>query len=488
MNISINEQKFMTKFTRDTMITGLSSLFLSVKNLITLPFITKFLGAEIYGVWAQLLVTLGFLVPVACIGLPFALVRFLAAEKNRKKIQDSIYSVLIVVLLVSIIFAILLFLASSSISTLFDCDVLLIKMLSLVVILESMNTVLINIYRAFCKMKKYAFYSIIQVALEVGLVIFMILMNGGIIGALASLIISRVVVLFIMLAELIKEVGISFPRFMHIKEYLFFGAPTVPGNISLWVLRLSDRYLIGWFLGMLAVGYYAPSYIVASSVVFFIAPLSIILPAVLSKLFDENKLDEVRKYLKYSFKYFLAVAIPSVFGLSILSKQILIAVSTQEIADQAYLVVPFVALSSLFWGCYAIISQVFSLVKKTKINAKLIFVTGCTNFVLNMLFIPWLGILGAAFTTLIGYLLLLLLGVWYAFKEFAFGIDWDFIAKSVFSSVIMSVPLVLLHVSGLSQLVGSIFLGMVVYIISIFVFGGIHKKEIQLMKCCLMGC
>ena len=79
MNISINEQKFMTKFTRDTMITGLSSLFLSVKNLITLPFITKFLGAEIYGVWAQLLVTLGFLVPVACIGLPFALVRFLAA-------------------------------------------------------------------------------------------------------------------------------------------------------------------------------------------------------------------------------------------------------------------------------------------------------------------------------------------------------------------------------------------------------------------------
>ena len=98
------------KFTKDIGIVSLANLAIALKTLIFLPIITKVLGAGNYGIWIQIIAAISLATPLVTMGLPYTLVRFLAAEKDKKEIQDGIYSVAAIVLTSALIVsAILLF-------------------------------------------------------------------------------------------------------------------------------------------------------------------------------------------------------------------------------------------------------------------------------------------------------------------------------------------------------------------------------------------
>jgi O-antigen/teichoic acid export membrane protein len=55
---------------------GITNLIFSLRGLI--PILTKTLGASGYGIWAQIIVTISLITPIVMLGLPSAMVRFLA--------------------------------------------------------------------------------------------------------------------------------------------------------------------------------------------------------------------------------------------------------------------------------------------------------------------------------------------------------------------------------------------------------------------------
>ncbi|MFA7714941.1 MAG: oligosaccharide flippase family protein, partial [Candidatus Paceibacterota bacterium] len=75
------------KFTKDIGIVSLANLAIALKTLIFLPIITKVLGAGNYGIWIQIIAAISLATPLVTMGLPYTLVRFLAAEKDKKEIQ-----------------------------------------------------------------------------------------------------------------------------------------------------------------------------------------------------------------------------------------------------------------------------------------------------------------------------------------------------------------------------------------------------------------
>jgi len=470
------------KFTKDIGIIGLTQLVIALKGSIILPIITKLLGPENYGIWAQLIVTLSLVTPIAILGLPYTLVRFLAAEKNRKEIQDGIWSVLTIIFGLTLIISLILIIFSTPISQFLGGGKFLVKILAFAVILECLNEVFFNVFRAFQEMGMYSFFMIFQTLGEVGLVIGTVLFGRGLSGAILSLLIIRIINFLIMGGVIIRKIGIKLPEFLRIKEYLRFGLPTIPGNISLWVVHSSDRYLINYFLGTLFVGYYVPAYVIGSSTIFFVMPLIFVLPAILSKFYDENRINEVKTYLKYSLKYFLMIAIPSVFGLSILSKQLLTIFSTSEIAQRSFYIVPFVALSILLFGIYTITAQIITLKKKTQITGIIWMAAAFLNLGLNFIFIPKFGIFGAAITTLLTYALVLITTCYYSFKEFRIEIDYKFILKSIIASILMSLFLFFFNPTGLYKTLISIILAALFYGILIFLFKGLERKELNFFK------
>ena len=134
------------------------------------------------------------------------------------------------------------------------------------------------------------------------------------------------------------------------RQYLNFGIPTIPSNLSTLILDASDRYIIGFLIGLSAVGYYSGGYLIGSLIIILLSPFFTLLLPILAQYHAVNDISNIRSYLNHSIKLFLVVAIPATFILSILSKSILLILSTPEIASHGYLITPIIAIGVYFMG------------------------------------------------------------------------------------------------------------------------------------------
>ncbi len=474
------------QFARRIGLIGATNLLISLSGLILLPILTKTLPIEEYGTYIQVTVTIGLVPAVVMLGLPYTMVRFLAGARSREEIQEGYYSIVGITVVTAGLASLALFILAEPIAAaLFDNRVAIIRILAVIVFLECMNGLQYDYFRTFQQIKRYSSLTFFKTCLQLTLVCTLVLAGYGILGATIGLLVTDVVLLIIMGILIVSEIGVAVPKFRHLREYLSFGLPTVPGNLSSWVVNSSDRYVIALFLGTAYVGYYSPGYTLGNIVNMFIAPLSFMLPAVLSKHYDDGNLNDVKTILSYSMKYFLALAIPSVVGLSLLSRPLLTILSTPEIAAQGYLITPFTALSGLLFGSYAVIMQILVLEKKTGISGTIWIVAAILNLGLNIIFVPIFGIIGAAVTTLLAYSLAFLLSTYYSFKYLVFDLNAAFVLKCIVSSAIMGVVVVI----GSSQMSGGlvsvillVIISALVYTAGLFILRGFKKEEILFFK------
>lgn len=470
------------KFTKDVGMTGAVGIAVALKALVVLPVITKLLGAQNYGVWSQLVITLGFIATYATLGLPFALVRFLPAQKDKTQVQDQVWSTMAIIFGNVALLSLVLLAFSNPLSRFFGGPPVLVQILAYTIIFECLNLALYNVLRAFQKNGLYSSLMIFQVATEIGFVSGSVLAGFGLFGAVLSLLITRLAVFCVMGAYVVAKIGIKMPKFSKIGEHLAFALPTIYSGLAFWIVQSSDRYLIGFFLGTIFVGYYSPTYTIASSITLFVTPLCFVLPAILSKLYDENKADEIRIYLRYSLKYFLMLAIPSAVGISTLAKQLLTIFSTPEIAAHSQNIVVFIAASVVLYGTYMIIAHILVICKKTKIDAAIWMAAAVISLPLNFLLIPRLGILGAAISVLITYIFILSATSYYSFRLIHFRIDWSFILKSFFSSALMAIAIFYLNPAGLLKTLSAVVGGAAFYFAMLFALMSFDEKEIVFIK------
>ncbi len=462
---------------------AITNFLVELNGLVLLPVLTKNLSISDYGIWVQIMVTVGLIPAIALLGLPFSMVRFLSSVKNREDFQEMFYTMAAIISLAAFVVAALIFLLSGPISSaLFNGDRAIVQALSLLVFVECLNNIPFNYFRTVQQIKKYSAFSTLKVALIVSLISYFVLSGQGIRGAVLGLLISGLIVFLFMSAFVISDIGFGIPRFRNVREYISFGMPTVPGNLSGWVVNSSDRYVIGLLMGTAAVGYYSPGYTLGNIINIFIAPILFLLPAVLCRHYDECNLDEVRSVLDFSTKYFLALAIPSAFGLTILSRPLLTELSTAEIASQGYLITPFVALGAIFLGAYALTSQVIILEKKTALTGMIWVIAAILNLALNFLLVPYLGILGAAMTTLVAFALAFFATAYYSNRHLYFNFNLGFLIRSVLASGVMSLLLLWMNPEGLLSLGVAVAGGAVVYFAALILLGGISREEINSLR------
>jgi O-antigen/teichoic acid export membrane protein len=139
-------------------------------------------------------------------------------------------------------------------------------------------------------------------------------------------------------------------------------------------------------------------------------------------------------------------------------------------------------ISMLFFGGRVITCQILSLVKKTNISGVIWISAGAINFGLNFIFIPYFGILGAAVTTLIAFGLACGLTTYFSFRYFTFNLNWHFILKSIFSSMIMSLIIINLNPAGIMELLMAITIGIIVYVTILLTLKGFQKEEFKFFE------
>ncbi|ADZ08974.1 polysaccharide biosynthesis protein [Methanobacterium lacus] len=461
---------------------GITNFLVAMNTIILIPILTKNFSAIDYGIWVQVITTFYLVTSVANLGFPYTLIRFVSAEKEKSKIQNTFYTMAVFILIFSLFISTLIFIFSNVIaSLLFSGQVLIVKILSFLIFFGTLNSLLIDFFVARSKMKRYSILLLFQTYLMLSLVSFFAVCGYGIILATVGFLISQIIFFIVMTILVYQEIGFKIPEFSKIKEYINFSIPIIPNNVSTWIVESSDRYVIAIMLGTTFLAYYSPGYTIGMALLLFFTPISIILSSILPKYYENGQMEEVMMFINYSLKYFLLIAIPALFILSLLSKPILMILTTPEIALNGYLVTPFVALSAILFGIYGIIMNLIVLEKKTKIVGSIWTIAALISL-LNIIFVPIFGILAAAGITLFSYSTAFLISIGYSKKFFRFYFDYTFIFKSIFASVIISILIVLINPIGFYSLLIMIPLLILIYLIIILLLKCVTNKEINFIK------
>ncbi|RLI90521.1 MAG: hypothetical protein DRO95_06030 [Candidatus Altiarchaeales archaeon] len=480
------------KFTKDTIIIGLTSLFSKIRGIIFIAVIAKSLGASAYGVYSILMATVQLVVPISSLGMRPTMIRFLAGERDNKKIREGYYSILFLTSVTSLCSSlIMLFSAPVLASTVFgDSQATpVIQVGAFLIFMQTINGISYTFFQTFRKMHIFSFFNLSQNIGDTILAILLVWNNFGLIEIIYSFLIIRLI-LFVTASLLIyRSIKICPPRISILRQFLSFGTPLASLSISGRIIRLFDRYMIGFFLNSTAVGIYSAAYGIGAILTMFMeVPRAVLVPTV-SKLWEERRINELMNHFKFTLKYFLMISIPSIFGLAALSESILTIMTTSEFISQGHLIIPIIAIAVMFYyATYVLFGLIFMLVKKTQINASLLAIGAILNIILNIILIPYFqsnynyGIMGAAIATFISFFTIGIATVVLSRKYFTFEIEKSFILKSVISASLMAVLVYKIRVNTFPEIFIPISVGAIFYFILLFIFRAFSEKEIKFFK------
>jgi O-antigen/teichoic acid export membrane protein len=472
------------KFARDVGFIGTVQALTSLGTFFLLPIITKTLGTYDYGLWAQINITVSFISPLALMGLSMGFVRFLSSETDKKIIQEAVYSILFFVTVSGLLGSLLLYMSAEPLATFGFKDpgaTYFIQAGSFLILLNVIESVSLIYFRVFRQIKKFSYFTLLETFSKLLFILVLLKMGYGLLGVIVATLLIQGIIFLISTMTIISQIGFIIPRFTHIKEYLQFSLPLTPTALIRWITESSDRFLVTYFLGLEWVGVYSAACSIGNLIQLLVSPLQLILLPEISKLFDENKIDQVRIYMSHSLRYFLLITIPAVFGISSLAKPLLGVFTTQDFLS-GWFVIPIIAFSGLLAGIFQIYVNIIFLVKETKHITYINIVAAASNVLLNLLLIPSIGIGGAALSTLISYFLMIVLCIYVSMKHFVFNFYYYDIVKSFFSSLIMYLFVSHFTISNIYELFGIAGMGVIVYIILMFMLGGFSKHEISLVK------
>jgi len=462
---------------------GISRIAVIALGFFYLPLFTKLAGAEGYGIWIQIITLTTLLQPFIQLGLGTSVLRFLA-NKNRQELSVGISTVIVPVILIGLIF-IFLQIGFSSVLALYllqDTSVIfLIQLSAPLILLGALMDIFLNFYRVTGSFKIIAIVNLLQAVLEIILITGALFYGYGIQGVLISILFVRSAIVMIILTDIYFKIGISLPDFSRLKDYLVYGIPLIFVGIFEILIQVSDRFFIGYYLGASAVGIYSAAYSIATTPAIIATIVMYILYPTIYSLYESNDLEKLKVFLHLSWKYLLLLLIPATFGLSVLASSLLALLTTPEFIQEGMYIIPVVSLTNILLAIYGIYTGIMTLRKKSHMVLAAAGVSALINIILNILLIPKFGIISAAFTTVIAYIVLVF--ICYQESRFIqFNMSWPFLGKSILASSVMVIPIVYLAPDSLLSIIFCIIMGISVYFLLIYILRGFSRQEIQFIK------
>ena len=238
-----------------------------------------------------------------------------------------------------------------------------------------------------------------------------------------SIIITNIVFAIVHLVYLIKSNHIRFQfNFEHLKKGISYSFPLVPSALAILVLDMSDKLLLGSFLGVSSVGGYDIGYKFGSIIFLFYTAINLAFAPFLYRCFsqweekeEKNLVSKEQLVGQIYLIYFILII--GVFVVLIISKLLYQFGYVGTEFQYSYKFVPIVVLGMLFYCFYGMQSMIVAQTKKT--NSILFVVAFCAliNIILNYIFIPIYGDIAPAWTTLFSYFLMFVMMALISFRS-----------------------------------------------------------------------
>lgn len=400
----IKELSVYKRLVFNTLLFAIGNFSSKAINFLLLPVYTRVLTPADYGRLDLLSTTVSLLFPFVTFQIFDALFRFASELKSTESRTVIFSSALIFSVVMSLI--LIPFYPLFARNKVFS-GVVLYFYLSL--FLSILQAGVKQYLRASGRVSLFAISDILYSLSLAGFnILFLVIFRQGIDGYLRSTILAQVLtLLFLFLrAELYRELKLCFDV-ETIKYMLRYSIPLVPNSIMWWVVNVSDRYVLTYFLGIESTGYYSVS-----------ARFPALLMMMYSVFFQAWQISAVEEFGKDSysevFKKTFEVVSAGMFTLAsvlLLVLRPVVRLLVSEVYYPSWRFVPFLLLGvvyqsfSSFYGVNYIASKKTAGVFSTSVVAALV------NFGVNIALVKRLGIQAASFSTYLAYLVMWLLRV-----------------------------------------------------------------------------
>jgi len=476
------------RFLRNLMYRGASQLAMSVRGLVFLPIISKSLGAEAYGIWSQIMITLTLLVPVARLRLEMAAVRYFPGRALRSVAGEFSTMLLILWVLVGLLSVGILLLRSEVSAMVFGGAGSTKYVVYFTALLYCRVTYefLLSLFRAFEQIGVLALAQISHVLVEVAVVSISVLVyQRGIDNILVALIILDSLFSVGVAAIVIRRIGpVSLAPLRRVLPYLRYSLPLVPSAALFWCIDSSDRYVIAHYMGIESVAVYSAWYRIAQLATVMMGPIAFVLFPTISRLWAQKDTARVQRYLESSVRYYLLLAVPAALGVWALTPALGGILATEGFAASQGLVLLLVS-SMVFVGIYQLWVYLLHLGERTRMLVAVFGSVAAVNLALNFVLVPHWGLLGAALATFVAYSVQFAV-VWIlARRVLRCRLDVIAFAKSVIAAVAMGVVVRQFHPGRVPSLIAVVLLGVVVYVLLMVFMKGIGRRELKLIRSAL---
>ena len=398
-------------------------------SFITLPFYTRALSTSEFGILGLINVFSTIFGILIIFQISGSLSRFYFDSEDRDYKKELFSTLFFSSLLIGFIFVLVISLSGEFLLRFIypnDPDLTFLPFFGLALL----NVFISNLYalgnnllliqeRANVIFKRTLFLQPLNIFLGIFLVYYLDL---GILGALYNQIILSSLSLLVTF-YVIKDYFVFTYNYSLFVSCLKFSLPLIPYSLGGFLFLSSDLIILKWYVSLEEIGLYFIAIKLALVIRVFVDSINnSLIPQFMrnakeSVSFTLQRFDEIIILWSTIF----AIVFTSV---SFFAKEILFILTDSDYHG-AFLFVPFLTISWIFRGFYQFSSHPLFFEKQTKVLPLINIIAGTVNLALNLYFIPIYGVIAAAASTTICYIIQFSLGHFLA-GIYAFRVKYDF--------------------------------------------------------------
>jgi len=264
---------------------------------------------------------------------------------------------------------------------------------------------------------------------------------------------------------------------------LSFGLLMIPSLLAGWIMGMSDRYFLSFYGELSDVGIYSLGYKFGKLLeILIVWPFQLAWPAFSFSISADS--NHTQMYAR-TLTYLLGVLIFALLGLSLMGRPLLQLIVHHDYVE-AYKIIPLIALSYVFSGIHYCVSPGIHLSGNTRYLPVVTFSACLINILLNIIFIPHFGMIGAAWATVVSFGILGIATFLLSTIVYPIAYEYARITKLCVSGLLLYCINVVFRDSSIVCLVVSNIILILAFPILLVVFGffDVGEKKLCFQKLC----
>jgi O-antigen/teichoic acid export membrane protein len=394
---------------------GLAHVFIRAASFLLLPFYTRYLRPADYGRMAILDLTASLLALLFGSGVAAAASRYHFEARDDAE-RDRVWwtALTLVVLLVTAIVVPAFLSRDALASATLGPEFARGGFFYALVLPTLWFGTVAEVGNSYVRVRKWStfFVGLIVSRLTLNVILnvyFLVALRMGIAGILLGNLIVSGLNAAILVSVLATDRGRFVPDLALARSLVWFGGPLAVSSLLVVVMNQADRYLLRLFVPMDQVGIYALAYTIGEGVsTLLLAPFVSIWSVAVYEL---ARHPDAKAIYARVFRYYVELLMLAMLGLSLFARPIMGLMAARDFAAAADLI-PVIGLAYVFFSLTKHFEVPALLAKRTVSLLPASFAAAVLNIVLTLALVPLMGTAGAAWATVMTFVIYSFIGLW----------------------------------------------------------------------------